>query len=145
MITGTLVSIGIASDEVTPEQYRPEDPPCFAVQCFLRVGTSAGFGTQDQSLLVCSPTWLAQTQPLQSVLRGQGLLLMQRYSGQELRDALCRFVERCIGDTDAQVFAKLARLGFSEFEDYNEVPLPHYFMDVRHEHDSLGDSSQLPR
>jgi hypothetical protein len=141
MISGTLVSIGMASGEVPPEQYEPEDASCFAVQCFLRVGTSSGLGTQDQRLLVCSPTWLVQAQPPQSVLRGQGLLLMHRYSGQELRNAVRRFVELCIGDTAGQVFARLARLGFSEFEDYSQEPLPRYFMDVCHERDSLNVSN----
>ena len=136
-ISGRLVSIGIGADEVLPEHYEPPDPSCFAVQCFLRVGTSAGIGTQDQRLLVCSPTWLVGAQPPQSVLRGQGLLLVQRYGGTTLHQVVRRFVERCTGDTVDEVFGKLARLGFSEFEDYNKVPLPPYFIDIRHEHDAL--------
>jgi hypothetical protein len=143
MIYGRLVIIGIGSEEVLPERYEIEDTSSFAVQCFMRVGTSAGPGTQDQTILVCSPAWLLVNQPPQSVVRGQGLLLMQRYNGLELHRTLKRFIERCAAATTAEVFSKMGRLGFSEFEDYNDVPMPHYFIDERHENEPFGAGTRV--
>ena len=138
-IIGRLVSIGMGLDEVLPEGYEPDDSVSFAVQCFMRVGISTNARTQDQRLLVCSPTWLVGAVPAQSVLRGQGLVLMQRYDGDALHRSVRRFIERCSGVSGDEVFGKMARLGFSEFEDYNDVPMSRYFMDECHEDEPLAN------
>jgi hypothetical protein len=140
MVTGRLVSVGIGPEEVVPEQYQVDDACSFAVQCFFRAGVSSALGTQDQTLLVCSPAWLLERQPAHSVIRGQGLLLMQRYDGKTLRQSLARFVERCASDNAKDVFDKIARLGFSEFEDYDKNDIPKYFIDEQHESKSFGPS-----
>ena len=137
MIFGRLESIGLGPNEVLPEQYSPRDRSCFAVQCFLRMGTSHGPETQDQRVLVCSPTWLTEAQPAGSVLRGQGLLLMTDFDAGVLRTAIDQLAKRCTGPTREEVFQKLGRLGFSEFEDYNRTPIPLYFIDEAHESDNL--------
>ena len=63
---------------------------------------------------------------------------MQRYDGEALNRSVRRFAERCTGATAKEVFEKLARLGFSEFEDYNREPMPSYFIDDLHENQTLG-------
>lgn len=144
MFHGRLVVVGIGPEEVTPVDFRVRDPSCFALQCFLRIGASTREETQDQRILVCSPSWLASRQPNGSILRGQGLLLMHEYDGRALHDALRRFVERCTGRTIAEVFTKVSRLGFSEFEDYDATSIPQYFIDQSHENEVLpsGDSDE---
>ena len=135
---GRLVVVGIGPEEISPVDFRVHDPSCFAVQCFLRIGASTTMATQDQHLVICSPSWLVSRQPHGAILRGQGLLLMNEYDGRALRDALTRFVERCTGITVTEVFAKVARLGFSEFEDYDAVGIPQYFIDQSHENEALS-------
>jgi hypothetical protein len=133
MIRGRLVVVGLGPEEIQPEDYSVPDATDFAVVCFMRVGVSTSEATQDQQLIVCSPLWLATRQPPGSILRGKGLLIMQRYDGEALHEALARFTERCVANSVAKVFEKLSRLGYSEFEDYNEVSAPRYFIDERYE------------
>ena len=137
MVSGRLVVVGLGPEEIAPEFYHVPDPSDFAVHCFLRVGVSTSEATQDQRLIVCSSLWLARRQPRGWILRGQGLLIMQRYDGEALHKALRRFTMHCVASSVEKVFEKLSRLGFSEFEDYNETGPPQYFIDERHEGASL--------
>jgi hypothetical protein len=137
MIRGRIVVVGLGPEEIRPERYSVPDPSNFAVVCFIRVGVSVSEATQDHRLIVCSPSWLVTRQPAGAILRGQGLLIMQRYDGEALHKSLCRFAEHCVANSVAKVFDKLSRLGFSEFEDYNEVGAPQYFIDESHEDTAL--------
>jgi hypothetical protein len=136
-VYGKLVAIGLGPDEVLPSQFLVEDPDCFRVQCFLRLGVSGSQRTADHTLILCSGAWLAQHQPTGSVLRGQPLVLMKHFDGALFQNAMQRFVERCSASTAEGVFERLRCLGISEFDSFDTGIAPQHFMDERHESELL--------
>lgn len=133
MVNGRLVMLSFGADEAPAEAFRVEDTKRFFVHAFARLGVSNEPGTQDQTFAITSPLWLCEHLPESSVMRGQALLLTPVFDAVALKDAIGRFVASCTGADARSVFSKMARLGISEREDYNERPLPRYFIDARHE------------
>lgn len=136
-VRARVVTVGVGLEEVPPEEYTPERVDRFCVSCTVYFGDNEDVGTEYHTLCVCSPSWLNDHVPHGAVLRGQGLLIMRTYDAARLRKALENYASHCVAADRPALYRKLERLGFSEFEDYNEPPLPQFFIDPEHSTESL--------
>jgi hypothetical protein len=130
VIHGILKSVGLGNLEIRAQDFKPIDPDCFGEYGHIDFGDSESDATQGHWFLLCSPTWLAENLEPQAILRGQGIVIQHRYDGDALVTALSDFAKSCISTDRQRVYEKLSRLGFSEFEDFNDPNvLPSFFID----------------
>lgn len=106
----------IVSDEVSMDDYAPEDPACFSLNLRIRIGPDAASGADEFELCVCTPEWLRQT-----VLQprwGRHLLIIGAYDRLGIERCIHEYVANCEGDAWHEIAGKLARSLSWEFEDY---------------------------
>jgi len=134
MVSAFVKRIGIGSIEEPPEKFVPSDPESFSEDVVIHYGNSENDGANYVHVRLCSITWLQDHMAADAVLRGQNLLIMKRYDGRLLRSALENYAEKCRANSVRETYAKLARLGSYEFEDFNDPnSLPTFFIDEKNE------------
>jgi Immunity protein 8 len=103
----------------------PADPEAFAFQARLMVGPSRGCGQESFDVTMASPQWLAAR------CREQGGILHARhhvivnpdtFDQRRLRAWFHQQVSGLEADTWRELGMLLSRLGYWEFEDYQERP-----------------------
>ena len=88
----------------------------------MRVGPSDGHGGDLFGVEVCTPEFLATRCQREGYVDGRHIVVtsFEAYSEAGLRSFLTRRVEQVEGATWRDVAAKVSRIGFWEFEDYQE-------------------------
>lgn len=94
------------------------DPWCVPIQCF--VGPSSGIGYESFQLEVCNPAWLQRQVEAMGIVSGRHLLVTDRFSWPIIRAYLEDELAKIEGDDWTTVGRKVARIGWWEFEDYDE-------------------------
>jgi len=101
-----------------PAVYRPNEWDQFAVVLRLFIGPSNSDGEETFDLTVCTPAWLSLACERDDFVIGRHHLIVLAYDFELIRRTLDKFVNRCSGDTWQQIAAKLSRIAYWEFEDY---------------------------
>lgn len=94
------------------------DPQDDAFSLRMLVGPADGPGEESFDVLVCTPAWLARTVAEQGPIVGRHRLIVDHLDLQAAERFLSAQVERLDGATWPELAAKVARLGYWEFEDY---------------------------
>ncbi len=102
-----------------PAAYRPVDPDRFAVTLRLLVGPSDAEGEESFDVTICTPQWLGQECGRNGFVLGRHHLVVLSYDFASIRRILVKLVERYSGSTWQEVAAKVSRIAFWEFEDYD--------------------------
>jgi hypothetical protein len=106
------------SVDVDVDAYIPEDPENDGVWIRLIVGPADGPGEESFDVLVCTPLWLREVVAKEGPRIGRHHLIIDPFDLADAGDFLRRQVESIEAADWPAVGAKLARLGYWEFEDY---------------------------
>ncbi len=101
-----------------PISFRPAEPHRFAAVPRLFVGPSPGHGEESFDVTLCTPLWLRDKCDREGFLVGRHHIVVLAYNYEAIEGDLRRLVERCSGATWQQIAAKVSRIGYWEFEDY---------------------------
>lgn len=102
------------------ENYQPE---CAGSFCFLlqaMIGPEDEEGEESFDIEVCTPAWIEKNLGLDEVLVGQHYLIVRDYNYQKIVLSIEKFLQDCSGKNWNEVSRKVSRLGFWEFEGYED-------------------------
>lgn len=105
-------------DGEEPGRYVSPDPLDDSLWLRMLVGPSDGPGEESFDVLVCTPTWLARTVAEHGPQVGRHRLVVGTLDLPAAETFLRRQIERLEAATWNELAAKVARLGYWEFEDY---------------------------
>ncbi|MBX3064001.1 MAG: immunity 8 family protein [Anaerolineae bacterium] len=111
----------LCSDEPNGDfsAYRPEDHVNFSCALQLLIGQHDKDGSESFQLTLCTPQWLVDNHAEEDVVVGRNLLIVFDFNYQRIVRWLNRYIERCTGETWAEVAKRISYIGLSEFEDYH--------------------------
>ena len=107
-------------ETVSLDEYAPVDQEDFGFQLRLLVGPSDSQGEESFDLTVCTLAWLAARCEADGFVLGRHHLILSRFSASAIKRILVKAVERWSGDSWSDVAEKVSRIGYWEFEDYND-------------------------
>ncbi len=94
------------------------------VELVLHVGPIDGPGEEMFTVTVCTPAALLKLLERDGLLVGRHYLFINRIDTNRVEAFINDRLRRLDGDTWPQLANKIARIGFWEFEDYTEPPMP---------------------
>ncbi|HEX7131801.1 MAG TPA: Imm8 family immunity protein [Iamia sp.] len=95
----------------------PADAP-WSVYVVLLVGPDGSEGEESFGVTICNALWLEDKAKAIGVLLGRHHLVMPSFDWARAQAFIDSFLARCDGDTWPAVAARVGRLGYWEFEDY---------------------------
>ncbi len=98
------------------------DPAGFGFLAMMTVGPADGPGGETFSVEVCTPEWLAKRCQTEDYVDGRHMIVtsMEAYSNAGLRSFLTKRAEQVMGETWQEAAEKVSRIGYWEFEGYQE-------------------------
>lgn len=106
----------IFCDEFNLRSYSPDDGRSFSIQLRIKIGLIDSEGADDFELIVCTPKWMVEN--FYGPKWGRHLLIVPEYDYNCIEKFICSHVGQCTGKDWVEIAAKLARVFFWEFEDY---------------------------
>lgn len=110
------------SPDVDLETFSPADPTNFGFLLQAMIGPEGQDGADSFDIEVCTPKWLMDQHTLGAspdVVWGMNRMFVFIYDLRQIRGALDRYCERCVGEDWPALVAKLAKIGAWEFENYH--------------------------
>lgn len=100
------------------EKYYPEveDDFCFLLQAL--VGPKDEQGDETFDLIVCTPKWLLENKKKDEVIFGKNYLIVFEYNYQKIYNKIKSYIDELNGESWEELSLKVARIGYWEFEDY---------------------------
>jgi len=95
---------------------QPDDPLCFNEKLTAVIGPADFEGGDYFHIDVCTPRWIQQHHC--GLAWGRFMLIVDKYDYEEIAGFVSRYVESCEGENWEELAAKLSRVMFWEFEDY---------------------------
>ena len=95
--------------------------------CFLfraMVGPAETEGEESFDIQICTPKWLAATMHEEDIVSGRHFLFVLEYNFQNIITRIKDLIESCYGVDWDEVAEKIGRIGFWEFEDYQDNQNP---------------------
>lgn len=105
-------------DGEEPGSYVSPDPFDDSFWLRMLVGPQGGPGEESFDVLVCTPGWLARAVAEEGPQVGRHRLVVEKLDLPAAETFLRRQIERLEAATWDELAAKVARLGYWEFEDY---------------------------
>ncbi len=96
--------------------YRPDDPESFSCTLQLLVGGPDDAGAESFQLTLCTPQWLIDHYAEEDIIVGKSLLIVFDFNYPRIVQWLNRYIERCTGETWAEVARRVSYIGNWEFE-----------------------------
>lgn len=102
------------------EIYHPEcsDSFCFLLQAMI--GPAGEDGEESFDIEVCTPKWIEKNLGEGEVLIGMHYLIVREYNYEKIVQTIEKFLLDCSGASWGEVSKKVSRLGFWEFEAYED-------------------------
>jgi Immunity protein 8 len=98
-------------------------PPQFDNFCMLftvMVGPAEKEGYESFDIQVCTPKWLECNIKKNGFICGRHFLIVLEFEYESLINKIRNLIESCEGKNWDEVAQKVSRIGYWEFEDYNE-------------------------
>ncbi len=105
-------------DEI--EDCAPVDPERFCIVVCAMVGSNDGEGEDSFNISVCTPMWLAEMCQREGVVVGRHYLVIGSYDPVYIKKVITELIESCEGNSWQEVAEKIGRIGYWEFEDYQD-------------------------
>ncbi|SRR5258706_14875567 len=96
--------------------YSPENPKSFSCVLQLFVGPHNEGGEESFQLTHCTTQWLIENHSEEDVIVGKDLLIVFDYNYPRIRQWITRYIERCTGETWAEVAKQISCISRWEFE-----------------------------
>lgn len=108
-----------------PGEFQPDNPHCFGVWLTAEIGSDEAVGTELFQIFVCNKAWLERGPgwiPEYGTLdpRQRYIVIDDTYDDGSVKERLEEYLDGCAGDNWKEVVSQVARIGFSEFEDYHQ-------------------------
>lgn len=132
MFRGKVQSIGAGVHRHALDEIVLANRNHFSVWIEIVFGVEGTALTECVGTTVCSPSWLEASLDGEAVVRCGEVIVMRRYDASKLTHAIDAFARSCRAPTEKEMFEKLSRIGYSEFEDYNEPAALRQFLDEEH-------------
>ena len=100
--------------------YRPIDNESFSFLLQVVAGPEGSDGEESFDITVCTPKWLLENRNNDDIIIARHNIIMFKYDWLKLVERIENFVRGCIGADWNECALKLSRLGYWEFEDYQE-------------------------
>ena len=105
-------------------EFQPDNPHCFGVWLTAEIGSKEAVGTEIFQIFVCNEAWLEcgpGSIPEYGTLepRQRYFVVDDTYDDGSVKERLGEYLDGCDGDNWREVVVQVARIGFSEFEDYH--------------------------
>lgn len=110
----------ISPDAQNLAEYIPPDKASFGLLFQLLIGPEGEEGFESFQTVVCTPKWLTDTHGKDEVVIGRHYLIVFAYNFERIMEEIQAFLDTCTGETWHEVALKVGRLGYWEFEDYEE-------------------------
>jgi hypothetical protein len=111
--------------DVDLETFVPEDPRSFGLLLQAMIGPEGGKFAESFDLQLHTPQWLLERRErglLPPVVFGRHMLLVFAYDYRQIFDTIQDYCRSCVGADWEEVAQKLSRIGYWEFEDYQDNP-----------------------
>lgn len=105
-------------------EYQPEDSDAFGFPLHFIIGPKDAPGEESFDVMVCIPAYLEKNYPVDSVIFGRHLLIVQQYDFNNILDYVAKHVTSLEEDTWEALGEKISRIGKWEFEDYQPYTGP---------------------
>jgi hypothetical protein len=102
------------------EDYQPDLQDEFGFLLQAMIGPAGEEGEESFDIEVCTPKWIEKRHRVDEVVIGLHYLIVREYNYQRIVKAIERFLQGCSGKDWSEVSKKVSRLGFWEFEGYEE-------------------------
>ncbi|EGH43596.1 MULTISPECIES: immunity 8 family protein, partial [Pseudomonas syringae group] len=102
------------------ESYHPECSDDFSFLLQAMIGPADEDGEESFDIEVCTPKWIEKNLGADEVLIGMHYLIVREYNYQKIVRAIEKFLLDCSGTNWSEVSKKVSRLGFWEFEAYED-------------------------
>ena len=100
--------------------YLPDDPNNFCVLFRAMVGIKDIEGEESFDIQVCTPGWFLSTMKQHDIIPGRHFLIVLEYNYDRIYNKIKHLIENCTGNDWDEVADKVSRIGFWEFEDYQD-------------------------
>jgi hypothetical protein len=100
--------------------YQPPDPEVFCIAITALVGPAGEEGCESFDIRVCTPQWFLVHYTKNEILVIRHTLLVFEYNYEKIYNRIKHEVEICTGNNWKEVASKVGRIGYWEFEDYEE-------------------------
>jgi hypothetical protein len=102
------------------EKYSPEPEDNFCFYLEISVGVKNQLGSEQFGITVCTPRWLLDNKANEIVF-GKNYLIVANYNYKKIYDAIRLYINELNGASWEELARKISRIGYWEFEDYNEA------------------------
>ncbi len=106
------------------EAFKPEIDDNFSLRLSLLIGPQNQPGEESFDVFICTPKWLLDNMGKEEIIIGRHYLIVSEFNFTKIKDRLLQFIHSCEGENWKDCAMKLSRLGYWEFEDYQEFAKP---------------------
>ena len=106
----------LSCDTFDLKTFFPENPRCFTLTLFLRIGPDDSQAADNFYVYICTPEWLKEK--LWEPCWGRHFIILPEYNLAEIEKFIHDYVAQCQGDSWSAIAETLARVFDWEFEDY---------------------------
>src|SRR5258708_33431610 len=103
--------------------YIPDDVENVGIWFDLMIGPDGADGNESFQVFVCTPKWLSANHNKDDIVVGRPNLIIFEYDYDRLVHQLHTIINQYTGDNWPEIGEKLTRLGYWEFEDYDDTPI----------------------
>ena len=101
-------------------KYTPDIFDNFCILFRAMVGPKDGLGEESFDIQVCTPAWLLSTLKKSDVIPGRHFLIVLEYDFECIMNKIKEMIESLSGNNWEELAQKFGRIGYWEFEDYQE-------------------------
>ena len=101
-------------------KYVPKNPTNFSLLLELMVGPENENGEESFNIQICTPGWFLSTMKKHDIVPGRHFLIVLEYNYDRIYNKIKQLIENCTGNDWNEVADKVSRIGFWEFEDYQD-------------------------
>jgi hypothetical protein len=100
--------------------FKPQDPENFCFLLEMMIGPDCEEGEESFGIQVCTPIWLLSIMKKEDVIPGRHFLIVLEYNFERIYKKIKHLIENCTGADWSEVAEKVSRIGYWEFEDYQD-------------------------
>ncbi|UTA66505.1 MULTISPECIES: immunity 8 family protein [Emticicia] len=102
------------------KDFKPAVYNNFGIWIRLIVGEEKTGGEESFDIKLCTPQWLIENHQDSDIIFGRHHLIVFEYNYSKIYNKLKKHIENIHGDTWGEIGTKVGRIGYWEFEDYQE-------------------------
>ena len=103
------------------DKIKVEDYKNFGFSIRHLIGEELNNSEESFDIFLCSPLWMLNNFKDEDIVIGRHFIIQMEYNYKKLYVFIKKQIESCIGQNWDEIALKIARIGYWEFEDYQEI------------------------